>query len=132
MIRKNAKWFVIIIMLAFAIPFFMRACIVDPPPPPSIEKQLPDIAIPSFNADSAYNITDKIVGMSPRVVGSEGARKVKAYLIEQFKKSLFPRSHWPLIKVFTRPTANFAQVVWVYADAVGCQWRRHLIGRTLC
>jgi glutaminyl-peptide cyclotransferase len=86
MIRKNAKWFVLLILLAFAVPFFMRACADEQPPPPPPVPPLPQVEIPSFNADSAYNFTDKIVGMSPRVVGSEGARKVKAYLIEQFKK----------------------------------------------
>ena len=89
MIRKNAKWFVIIIILAFAVPFFMRACTEGGDPPSGttvVEDTLPKIDIPSFNADSAYNFTDKIVGMSPRVVGTEGARKVKTYLVSQFKK----------------------------------------------
>jgi glutaminyl-peptide cyclotransferase len=50
------------------------------------EKPLPQIEIPSFSADSAYVFTEKIVGMSPRVVGTEGAKKVKTYLVQQFKK----------------------------------------------
>ncbi|MDZ7877893.1 MAG: M28 family peptidase [Saprospiraceae bacterium] len=50
------------------------------------EKPLPTLDIPSFNADSAYVFTEKIVGMSPRIVGTEGSKKVKTYLIQQFKK----------------------------------------------
>ena len=88
MIRKNAKWFVYLIILAFAAPFLMRfaGCSDDTTTTGVKEKPLPTLDIPSFSADSAYNFTEKIVGMSPRVVGTEGAKKVKTYLIEQFKK----------------------------------------------
>jgi glutaminyl-peptide cyclotransferase len=88
MIRKNAKWFVYLIILAFAVPFLLRTfdgC-PPPPPPPVEQKPLPNIAIPSFSADSAYAFTEKIVGMSPRIVGTEGAKNVKTYIIAQFKK----------------------------------------------
>ncbi len=88
MIRKNAKWFVYLIILAFAAPFLMKGlgCNDTPPINTVEEKPLPTLDIPSFSADSAYVFTDKIVGMSPRVVGTEGSKKVKAYLIQQFKK----------------------------------------------
>jgi glutaminyl-peptide cyclotransferase len=88
MIRKNAKWFVYLIVLAFAVPFLMDAfkgC-KDPVEPTGVKDTLPKIDIPSFSADSAYAFTEKIVGMSPRIVGTEGAKKVKTYLVEQFKK----------------------------------------------
>jgi glutaminyl-peptide cyclotransferase len=91
MIRKNAKWFVYLIVLAFAVPFLMdtfKSCNPDTDNGTGgiTEKPLPKIDIPSFSADSAYLFTEKIVGMSPRVVGTEGAKKVKTYLIQQFKK----------------------------------------------
>ncbi|NJN34586.1 MAG: M28 family peptidase, partial [Saprospiraceae bacterium] len=47
---------------------------------------MPQIEIPKFNADSTYSLTEKIVAMSPRVTGSEGAKKVKNWLIAQFKR----------------------------------------------
>jgi glutaminyl-peptide cyclotransferase len=92
MIRKNAKWFVYLIILAFAAPFIMKAlgCNDEEPKKPKnpdvVEDTLPTLDIPAFSPDSAYVFTDKIVGMSPRVVGTEGAKKVKAYVIQQFKK----------------------------------------------
>jgi glutaminyl-peptide cyclotransferase len=91
MIRKNAKWFVYLIILAFAVPFLMdsfKGCTGETETGTTTvaERPLPKIDIPSFSADSAYAFTEKIVGMSPRVVGTEGARKVKAYLVQQFKK----------------------------------------------
>ena len=89
MIRKNAKWIVYIIILAFAAPFLMRflGCNNDPSVNNSAAvKPLPSINIPKFSADSAYVFTEKIVAMSPRVVGSAGAVRVKKYIIEQFKK----------------------------------------------
>jgi glutaminyl-peptide cyclotransferase len=89
MIRKNAKWFVYLIILAFVVPFLMRSfngCNETRGTGTVVEKPLPQLDIPSFNADSAYAFTEKIVGMSPRIVGTEGAKKVKTYLVEQFKK----------------------------------------------
>jgi glutaminyl-peptide cyclotransferase len=89
MIRKNAKWFVYLIIVAFTVPFLMKSfkgCNGDDETGQVTEKPLPKIDIPSFNSDSAYVFTEKIVGMSPRIVGTEGAKKVKAYLVEQFKK----------------------------------------------
>jgi glutaminyl-peptide cyclotransferase len=88
MIRKNAKWFVYLIILAFASPFLMRigGCSDDTKTPAVVEKPLPKLDIPSFSSDSAFAFTEKIVGMSPRIVGTEGAKNVKTYLIEQFKK----------------------------------------------
>jgi glutaminyl-peptide cyclotransferase len=88
MIRKNAKWFVYLIIFAFAAPFLMKfaGCSDEEPRAPKPPKSLPNIAIPSFSADSAYNFTEKIVGMSPRIVGTEGAKNVKTYIIAQFKK----------------------------------------------
>jgi glutaminyl-peptide cyclotransferase len=86
MIRKNAKWFVYLIILAFVVPFLMRSFDGCSPEEPKGPKPLPQLDIPSFSADSAYAFTEKIVGMSPRIVGTEGAKKVKTYLIEQFKK----------------------------------------------
>jgi glutaminyl-peptide cyclotransferase len=91
MIRKNAKWFVYLIVLAFAVPFLMdafKSCNPDTDNGTGTvaEKPLPKIDIPSFSADSAYLFTEKIVGMSPRIVGTEGAKKVKTYLVQQFKK----------------------------------------------
>jgi glutaminyl-peptide cyclotransferase len=88
MIRKNAKWFVYLIVLAFAVPFLMDAfkgC-KEPPQPTTEPTPLPKIDAPNFSADSAYAFTEKIVGMSPRIVGTEGAKKVKTYLVQQFKK----------------------------------------------
>jgi glutaminyl-peptide cyclotransferase len=89
MIRKNAKWFVYLIILAFAAPFLMKFAGCDPENPTGSSaerKPLPKIDIPSFSSDSAYAFTEKIVGMSPRIVGTPSALKVKAYLVEQFKK----------------------------------------------
>ncbi len=89
MIRKNAKWFVYLIILAFAAPFIMKfvGCKTEPPTGTTVEtKPLPKINIPSFNSDSAYAFTEKIVGMSPRIVGTEAANKVKAYMVGEFKK----------------------------------------------
>jgi glutaminyl-peptide cyclotransferase len=89
MIRKNAKWFVYLIIFAFAAPFLMKfaGCSDENPRTPTVEqKPLPSIVIPSFSADSAYAFTEKIVGMSPRIVGTEGAKNVKTYIIAQFKK----------------------------------------------
>ncbi len=88
MIRKNAKWFVYLIILAFAAPFLLKfaGCSDETTTGVVEQKPLPSIAIPSFNADSAFIFTEKIVGMSPRIVGTEGAKNVKTYLIAQFKK----------------------------------------------
>jgi glutaminyl-peptide cyclotransferase len=90
MIRKNAKWFVYLIIVAFAAPFVMRACKTEgtggDTTTATTTNTLPTIDIPQFNPDSAYVFTEKIVGMSPRIVGTEAAKKVKTYLIQQFKK----------------------------------------------
>jgi glutaminyl-peptide cyclotransferase len=88
MIRKNAKWFVYLIIFAFAAPFLLKfaGCSDENTGTPTKQKDLPSITVPSFNADSAFIFTEKIVGMSPRIVGTEGAKNVKTYLIAQFKK----------------------------------------------
>lgn len=49
-------------------------------------KPLPDIPIPSFNSDSAYAFTEKIVSFGPRIVGTPNAVKVKKYITDRFKQ----------------------------------------------
>jgi glutaminyl-peptide cyclotransferase len=90
MIRKNVRWIVLIILLAFAVPVILPVVSKfmgnDPSVPnPTVVKQLPEIDIPRFEADSAYLFTDKIVSYSPRIVGSAGAMRVKNWLVSQFK-----------------------------------------------
>ncbi len=42
-------------------------------------------AVPSFNADSAYNYVAKQVSYGPRVVNTEGHRQCREWLVSQFK-----------------------------------------------
>ena len=93
MIRKNARWIILSLMGLFIgtllLPFICKqdsgnsnsaASNVVP------QKPLPNLDIPKFDPNSAYDFTDKIIAIGPRVVGSPGAQKVRAYIIEQFKK----------------------------------------------
>ena len=91
MIRNYSKW----IILAFAILFvgaymlsLVSTCKSDTNSSNVVEavKPLPDLNIPKFNADSAYYFTDKIVSFGPRVVGTEGAARVKKYIVTLFKQ----------------------------------------------
>jgi glutaminyl-peptide cyclotransferase len=91
MIRNNLKWIVMALLLIFIgtamIPLFEK-CQSEPKDPNkgTVELELPNINIPSFNADSAYRFTERIVAFGPRVTGSEGAAKVKTYVVGAFKK----------------------------------------------
>ena len=51
------------------------------------EKQLPNISVPAFNADSAFAFVKKQVDFGPRVPNSMAHYKAADYLIAQFKKS---------------------------------------------
>ena len=51
----------------------------NPPTAPTPPK------IPAFNADSAYNYIAKQVDFGPRVIGSEGHRACKDWLVETFR-----------------------------------------------
>ncbi|HEY9700908.1 MAG TPA: M28 family peptidase [Allocoleopsis sp.] len=90
--RKNAKWIVLIILLAFAAPFILQIFEKITGNDPSVDgggtaqKPLPELNIPKFSADSAYAHTDKIVSFGPRIVGSAGAAKVKAWVVGKFKE----------------------------------------------
>ncbi len=93
--RQNSRWIILGLLVLFALstalPMFSDmglGCSPDVPSNPSAEakKPLPDLDIPNFNSDSAYVFTEKIVGLSPRIVGTEGAMKVKKYVVAQFKK----------------------------------------------
>ncbi len=94
MIRNNLKWIMLVLMSLFAISVILplisdmgKGCKADTTTANVEEtKPLPDIAIPQFNQDSAYVFTDKIVSFGPRVVGTEGAAKVKKYVISKFKE----------------------------------------------
>lgn len=94
MIRNNLKWIMIVLLGLFALSAILPllsdmglGCKSDSPTTNTVEtKPLPDIAIPQFNPDSAYFFTNKIVSLGPRVVGSEGALKVKKYVVGLFKQ----------------------------------------------
>lgn len=94
MIRNNLKWIMIVLLALFALSSILPmisdmglGCNADKPTPNVVEtKALPDIAIPQFNPDSAYYFTEKIVAFGPRVVGTEGAAKVKKYVVGLFKE----------------------------------------------
>ncbi len=91
--RKNLRWVVLGLLLLFVgstvFPLLTdtAGCAPSTPPANVVEqKPLPQIEIPKFSADSAYVWTEKIVSMSPRVTGSDGAKRVKTWIIAQFKR----------------------------------------------
>jgi glutaminyl-peptide cyclotransferase len=89
MIRNNMKWIVGILLLAFVGTALMPlVCKSDTATTNTVEtvKPLPDIAIPKFNPDSAYAMTEKIVSYGSRVTGSVGATKVRSWVVAQLKK----------------------------------------------
>lgn len=90
MVRNYSKWLIFglgILFLGTYVMTLIPQCSSDPITPTEVErKPLPDLNIPKFNSDSAYFFTEKIVSMSPRVVGTEGAKKVQKYVVAQFKK----------------------------------------------
>jgi glutaminyl-peptide cyclotransferase len=94
MIRNNAKWIIFTLLLVFVgsalIPVFSKFFGDDPSVSggSTVEmKPLPDITIPKFNADTAYLLTEKLVSYGPRVTSTEGAAKVKKWIVEGFKKA---------------------------------------------
>ncbi len=88
MIRNNMKWIIGILLLIFiGTALSPLVCGSDTPSSNTVtEKPLPDITIPKFNPDSAYVYTEKIVSFGTRVTGSTNAVKVRAWIVDQFKK----------------------------------------------
>ena len=94
MIRKNMKWIVGALLGVFVLSGLMPVCskFMNGETGSNIvnstggDKPLPDLAVPKFNADSAYLFTDKIVSFGPRVTGTPTAMRVKIWVIDQFKK----------------------------------------------
>jgi glutaminyl-peptide cyclotransferase len=67
-----------------AISLGFWACGTGEIKPPVAEQ--PTIAVPQFNADSAYLFTEQQVAFGPRVTGSEPHKKCVAWYVTQFKK----------------------------------------------
>ena len=94
MIRNNLKWIMLALLSIFALSSIIpmisdigAGCKSDANTTNTVEtKPLPDVAVPQFNSDSAYAFTEKIVAFGPRVVGTEGALKVKKYVVGLFQK----------------------------------------------
>jgi glutaminyl-peptide cyclotransferase len=90
MVRNYSKWLIFGLGVLFVGTYILTLipkCSSDTGSSSVVEaKPLPDLAVPKFNPDSAYVFTEKIVGMGPRVVGTEGAMKVKKYIIGQLKQ----------------------------------------------
>lgn len=90
--RKNLRWIIISLMSVYALsvifPIFSKFPGCKSDSAPSAQKLLPTLPILDkikFNADSAYVYTEKIVSMSPRIVGTPAADKVRAFVVNQFK-----------------------------------------------
>ena len=92
MIRKNARWiifaFLALFGLTFMLPIISKMIGGDTNTHANFEAQkpLPNLDIPKFDAESAYDFTGKILAIGPRITGTPGAQKVRVYIEEQFKK----------------------------------------------
>ena len=91
MIRNNAKWIIAALLLVFVgsalLPVISKFFSGDVNAASVEVKPLPEINIPKFNGDSAYTLTEKLVSFGPRVTSTEGATKVKNWIVAQFKKN---------------------------------------------
>jgi glutaminyl-peptide cyclotransferase len=88
MVRNYSKWLILGLGVLFVGAYIMTLipqCSGERTSSAVEVKPLPDLNIPKFNADSAYAYTDKIVSFGPRIVGTEGAKKVQKYIVSQFK-----------------------------------------------
>ena len=94
MIRKNARWIILTLLGLFGVSLLLPfICKQDNGNFSSTtrttavtEKPLPNLDIPKFDPNSAYDFTDKIIAFGPRSVGTPGAQRVRVYIEDEFKK----------------------------------------------
>ncbi len=94
MIRKNARWiifaFLALFGVAFIIPFISKMMGGDANQTNNAntvaQKPLPNLDIPKFDAESAYDFTGKIIAFGPRITGTPTAQQVRIYIEDEFKK----------------------------------------------
>ncbi len=84
------RYGLIALLLLFAIFYLIKPYLnFSPTPPAPIQApkpNIPQIAVPVFNSDSAYLFTKKQVDFGPRVPNTPAHKKCSAWLIQEFKR----------------------------------------------
>ncbi|MFT7114515.1 MAG: glutaminyl-peptide cyclotransferase [Candidatus Azotimanducaceae bacterium] len=95
-----------------ATTFLLAACSSDTKPTKAPVKPRPEVKVPSFNADSAYNFIDAQVAFGPRVPNSMGHKACGDYLqqtLERFTDTVYVQEG--TVKRFDMQEMNFRNFV---------------------
>jgi len=90
--RPILAYALIAVLLLFAVIYVIKPFLDNKPGPPSIPQvekpkpNIPQIAVPDFNSDSAFLFVKKQVDFGPRVPNTPAHKKCGAWLVKEFQR----------------------------------------------
>jgi glutaminyl-peptide cyclotransferase len=87
--KRPLKAYALIALLLLVAVFYVAKPFMTPKPPKTVEKakpNIPQIAVPDFNPDSAFLAVKKQVDFGPRVPNSEAHKKCAEWFVKEFKR----------------------------------------------
>lgn len=87
--KRPFKAYALLALLLLVAVFYVAKPFLTPKPPQIVEKpkqNIPQIAVPDFNPDSAFLAVKKQVDFGPRVPNSEAHKKCAEWFVKEFKR----------------------------------------------